>query len=97
MRSDNAGPVTNGTDRTWASMLDEAAGCDDFVTGLRSAMRGTKGKSANRLASVGAASTAKASIEGWRLRLRPNKRIIKHSAKVHTKLLSKELRHNGTP
>jgi hypothetical protein len=57
----------------WASMLDKAAGTDDLVTGLRSATRGTKGKSASRLASVGAARLAKASSEGWRLRLRPNK------------------------
>ena len=53
-------------------MLDEAAGCDDLVIGLRPATRGTKGKSASRLASVGAARLAKASSEGWRLRLRPN-------------------------
>jgi hypothetical protein len=33
----------------------------------------TKGKSARCLVSVGAARTAKASSEGWRLRLRPNK------------------------
>jgi hypothetical protein len=32
-----------------------------------------KGKSARCLVSVGAARTAKASSEGWRLRLRPNK------------------------
>jgi hypothetical protein len=53
---------------------NEAAGCDDLVAGLRPAMRGTKGKSASRLASVGAARLAKASSEGWRLRLRPNNR-----------------------
>jgi hypothetical protein len=35
------------------------------------------GKSASRLVSVGAARSAKAWSEGWRLRLRPNKR---HSA-----------------
>jgi hypothetical protein len=34
--------------------------------------RGTKGKSASRLVSIGAARLAKASSEGWRLRLRPN-------------------------
>jgi hypothetical protein len=33
---------------------------------------GTKGESARCLVSVGAARTAKASNEGWRLRLRPN-------------------------
>jgi hypothetical protein len=53
-------------------MLDEASGTDDLVTGLRPATRGTKGKSASRLASVGAARLAKASSEGWRLCLRPN-------------------------
>jgi hypothetical protein len=53
-------------------MLDEAARWDDLVTGLRPATRGTKGKSASRLVSVGAARLAKASSEGWRLRLRPN-------------------------
>jgi hypothetical protein len=35
-------------------MLDEAAGCDDLVTGFRPATCGTKGKSASHLASVGA-------------------------------------------
>jgi hypothetical protein len=34
-------------------MLDEAAGWDDLVIGLRPATRGTKGKSASRLVSVG--------------------------------------------
>jgi hypothetical protein len=53
-------------------MLDEAARWDDLVTGIRPATRGTKGKSASRLVSVGAARLAKASSEGWRLRLRPN-------------------------
>ena len=53
-------------------MLDEAAGWDDLVTGLRPATRGTKGKSASRLVFVGAARLAKASSEGLRLRLRPN-------------------------
>jgi hypothetical protein len=33
---------------------------------------GTKGKSARCPVSVGVARTAKASSEGWRLRLRPN-------------------------
>jgi hypothetical protein len=40
--------------------------------GLRPAAYETKGKSARCLVTVGAASTAKASSEGWRLRLRPN-------------------------
>jgi hypothetical protein len=56
-------------------MLDEAARWDDLVTGLRPATRGTKGKSASRLVSVGAARLARASSEGWRLRLRPNRVI----------------------
>jgi hypothetical protein len=33
---------------------------------------GTKGESARCLVSIGAARTAKASSEGWRLRLHPN-------------------------
>jgi hypothetical protein len=53
-------------------MLDEAAGWDDLIIGLRPATRGMKGKSASRLVFVGAARLAKASSEGWRLRLRPN-------------------------
>jgi hypothetical protein len=53
-------------------MLDEAAGWDDLVMGLRPATRGAKGKSASRLVFVGAAWLAKASSEGWRLRLHPN-------------------------
>jgi hypothetical protein len=56
----------------WASMLDKATRWDDLVMGLRLATRGTKGKSASRLVFVGAARLAKASSEGWRLRLRPN-------------------------
>jgi hypothetical protein len=58
-------------------MLDETARWDDLVTGLRSTTRGTKGKSASRLVSVGAARLAKASSERWRLRLRPNNVIIR--------------------
>jgi hypothetical protein len=56
-------------------MLDEAAGWDDLVMGLRPATRGAKGKSASRLVFVGAAWLAKASSEGWRLRLHPNTSI----------------------
>jgi hypothetical protein len=33
----------NGPDHTWASVLDEAAGWDDLVVGLRPAKHGTKG------------------------------------------------------
>jgi hypothetical protein len=53
-------------------MLDEVARCDDLVTGLRPVTYGTKGEPARCLVSVGLAITAKASSEGWRLRLRPN-------------------------
>jgi hypothetical protein len=42
----------------------------------------TKGKSARCLVTVGAASTAKASSEGWRLRLRPNN-PVQHSRTKH--------------
>jgi hypothetical protein len=35
-----------------------------------------KGKSASRLVFVGAARLAKASSEGWRLRLRPNTKCL---------------------
>ena len=49
----------------------------DLVTGLRPATCGTKGKSARRLVSVGAARSAKALSEGWRLRLRPNSYVVK--------------------
>jgi hypothetical protein len=54
-------------------MLDGAARWDNLVTGLRPATRGMKGESASRLVSVVAARLAKASSEGWRLHLRPNK------------------------
>jgi hypothetical protein len=53
-------------------MLDEVARWDDLVTGLRLVTYGTKGEPARCLVSVGPAITAKASSEGWRLRLRPN-------------------------
>jgi hypothetical protein len=33
----------NGPDHTWASMLDEVAGWDDFTVGLRLPTRGTNG------------------------------------------------------
>jgi hypothetical protein len=44
----------------------------DFVTSLHPATCETKGESVRRLASVDPARPAKASSEGWRLRLRPN-------------------------
>jgi hypothetical protein len=44
-------------------MLDETAGWDDLVMGLRPATRGTKGESASRLVFVGA-RLAKTSSEG---------------------------------
>jgi hypothetical protein len=56
----------------WASRLDEVARWDYLVTGLRPVKCETKGESARCLVSVGAARTAKASSEGWRLRLCPN-------------------------
>jgi hypothetical protein len=53
-------------------MLDETAGWDDLVIGLRPPTRGTKGRSASHLVFVGAARLVTASSEGWRLLLRPN-------------------------
>jgi hypothetical protein len=53
-------------------MLDEAARWDDLVIGLRPMSYGAKGVLARCLVSVGPTTTAKASSEGWRLRLRPN-------------------------
>jgi hypothetical protein len=63
----------NGPDYTWASMLDEVARWDDLVVGLRPVTYGAKGEPARCLVSVDPTITAKASSEGWRLRLRPNK------------------------
>jgi hypothetical protein len=62
----------NGPDHTWASELDEAALRDDVAAGLRLVPNGAKGVSA-RFVSVKLAIAAKASSEGWRLCLRPNK------------------------
>ena len=53
-------------------MLDEAARWDDVVIGLRLMSYRAKGVLARCLVSVGPTTTAKASSEGWRLRLRPN-------------------------
>jgi hypothetical protein len=53
-------------------MLDEVARWDDLVTGLRPMLYGAKGVPARCLISVGPTTTAKASSEGWCLRLRPN-------------------------
>jgi hypothetical protein len=53
-------------------MLDDVARWDDLVTGLRPMTYGTKGEPARCLVSVGPTITAKASSEGWHLRLRPN-------------------------
>jgi hypothetical protein len=64
----------NGSDRTWASELDEAARWDDLVAGLRLMSCETKGVP-GRFISVGPTTTAKASSEGWRLCLRPNNPI----------------------
>jgi hypothetical protein len=54
-------------------MLDDAARWDDLVTGLRPMSYGANGVPARCLVSDGRTTTAKASSEGWRLRLRPNK------------------------
>jgi hypothetical protein len=54
-------------------MQDEAARWDDLVIGLRPAPCRAKGESVRRLVSVDPTRSAKASSEGWRLRLRPNK------------------------
>jgi hypothetical protein len=54
-------------------MLDEVARWDVLVTGLRPVTYGAKGESARCLVSVGPMITAKASSEGWRLRLRRNR------------------------
>jgi hypothetical protein len=62
----------NGSDHTWASMLDEAARWDDLVTGLCPMSYGAKGVPARCLVSVGPMTTAKASSKGWRLCLCPN-------------------------
>jgi hypothetical protein len=56
-------------------MLDEAARWDDLVVGLRPISNGAKGVLARCLVSVGPATTAKASSEGLRLRLRPNTKL----------------------
>jgi hypothetical protein len=51
---------------------------------LRPVAYETKGKSARCLVTVGAASTAKASSEGWRLRLRPNNKHASHVYESHS-------------
>jgi hypothetical protein len=58
-------------------MLDEFARWDDLVTCLRPVTYGTKGEPARCLVSVGPTIMAKASSEGWRLRLRPNNCTIR--------------------
>jgi hypothetical protein len=62
------GAYYNGSNSTWAFALDKAARRSDLIVGLRLAAYWTKG---GRLASVGLVRSAKASSEGWRLRLRP--------------------------
>jgi hypothetical protein len=57
-------------------MLDEVARWDDFVTGLRPMTYGTKGEPVRCLVSDGPTIPAKASSEGWRLRLRPNTNLF---------------------
>jgi hypothetical protein len=51
-------------------MLDEVARWDDLVAGLRLMTYETKGEPVRCLVSVGPTIPAKASSEGWRLRLR---------------------------
>jgi hypothetical protein len=60
-------------------MLDEVARWDDLATGLRPMMYGAKGEPARCLVSVGPTITAKASSEGWRLRLRLSHLVPKTS------------------
>jgi hypothetical protein len=54
-------------------MPDEVARWDDLVTGLCPLTYGTEGEPVRCLVSVGPTIAAKASSEGWRLRLRPNR------------------------
>jgi hypothetical protein len=77
-------------------MLDEAARWDDLVAGLRLMSYGAKGVPARCLVFVGPTTAAKASSEGWRLRLRPNIQLAHHRhleflchhpAKLFTRLL----------
>jgi hypothetical protein len=58
---------------------------DDFITGLRPMSYGAKGVPARCLVSVGPTTTAKASSEGWRLCLRPNK---EQKNKINTSMKS---------
>jgi hypothetical protein len=53
-------------------MLDEVARWDDLVAGLRPMTYETKGEPVRCLVSIGPTIPAKASSEGWRVRLRPN-------------------------
>jgi hypothetical protein len=53
---------------------------DDLAIGLRPAPCRAKGKSVRCLVSVDPARSAKASSEGWRLRLRPNTADLKFGA-----------------
>jgi hypothetical protein len=67
-------------------MLDEAARWDDLVVGLRPMSYGARGVLARCLVSVGPTTTAKASSEGWRLRLRPNTFVLglRKFVEIHT-------------
>jgi hypothetical protein len=81
-RNGHAGPVTMGRIARgppfWARSQDETTSSQVFV---RRCMR-RKGKSTRCLVIVGAASTAKASSEGWRLRLCPNNVQIRKEWKL---------------
>jgi hypothetical protein len=54
----------NGSDHTWASVLDEVARWGDLVAGLRLTSYGAKGAFARCLVSVGPTTTVKASSGG---------------------------------
>jgi hypothetical protein len=90
-------------------MLDEVARWNDLVTGLRPVTYGAKGEPARCLVSVGPTITAKASSEGWCLRLRPNIRIVRSPKHLRVILLQeaegivvnlfrtkKGIKHQGT-
>jgi hypothetical protein len=62
----------NGPDHTWASGQDEAVLRGDVTAGLRLVLNRAKGVPA-RFVSVRPATAAKATSEGWRLCLRPNR------------------------
>jgi hypothetical protein len=80
----------NGPDHTWASELNEAALRDGVAASLRLVPNGAKGVSA-RFVSVGPATAAKASSEGWRLCLRPNTGIFEIRLRVYKSMVKTSL------